>query len=68
MTAVLDSPAAAPATQQDASVCVLCGKAFSEFGNNPWPLATLDDGQCCDSCNGSKVLPARMARLVKAKA
>ena len=35
---------------------------FSEFGNNPWPLATLDDGQCCDACNW--VIPAPIAGVV----
>jgi hypothetical protein len=45
-------------------ICVLCGEPFSEFGNNPWPLATLDDGQCCDYCNGAYVIPARLAGMV----
>jgi len=59
------SPAAVPATATPKKVCVLCGESFTEFGNNPWPLATLDDGQCCDECNYGRVLPARLARLVK---
>ena len=58
-----DTPASAPSAEK---VCVLCGTPFTEFGNNPWPLATLEDGQCCNDCNGSRVLPARLARLVKA--
>ena len=37
--------------------CVLCGKVFEGFGNNPQPLA---DGKCCDSCNFLKVIPARL--------
>lgn len=46
-------------------VCALCGNPFGEYGNNPWPLAVLDrDGQCCDECNASRVLPARLALLV----
>ena len=36
--------------------CVLCGKLFSEYGNNPMPLAK---GLCCDECNEKKVLPER---------
>ena len=41
--------------------CVLCGKKFTEWGNDPWPLA--EDGWCCDQCNALKVIPARLARL-----
>ena len=40
--------------------CVLCGCEFNEWGNNPWPLA--DDGWCCDTCNATKVIPARLRR------
>ena len=42
--------------------CVLCGEDFTDFGNNPSPLAELNvdgSGQCCDKCNETKVLPAR---------
>jgi len=42
---------------QKDKICVLCGKAFKEYGNNPAPLK--DEGECCDSCNDTKVLPAR---------
>jgi hypothetical protein len=67
--AVRKAPAPAATT---AKVCVLCGEQFSEFGNNPYPLATLDEGECCDRCNGARVLPARSAcaadRMTTAKA
>lgn len=43
--------------------CVLCNKEFTEYGNNPWPLA--DKGQCCNDCNINKVLPARIHILQK---
>jgi DNA-directed RNA polymerase subunit RPC12/RpoP len=42
-----------PSTQ----VCVLCGKAFFGYGNNPDPLA--DDGVCCSLCNNKFVVPSR---------
>jgi hypothetical protein len=43
--------------------CCLCNKKFTEFGNNPWPLATLEnDGQCCDECNCLQVIPARFTK------
>lgn len=60
------SPADASAPATPDAVCVLCGAVFSEFGNNPWPLASLDDGRCCDMCNGTRVIPARLAGLVDA--
>jgi hypothetical protein len=41
--------------------CVLCGGRFSEWGNNPAPLAL--QGACCDHCNRTKVIPARLASL-----
>lgn len=48
--------------------CVICGREFSGYGNNPWPV--MQSGKCCDECNFDVVLPARMAgntRKVKAK-
>lgn len=38
--------------------CVLCGKYFDEWGNNPYPITTK--GSCCNFCNDTKVLPARI--------
>jgi hypothetical protein len=64
MPTTLSPVAAAPAAGTPEKVCVLCGEPFTEFGNNPWP--TADDGDCCDNCNRSRVLPARTARLAKA--
>jgi hypothetical protein len=67
MTALVESPAAAPApVATEARVCVLCGETFSTFsgiGNNPWPLASPDDGDCCNQCNSTRVIPARLARI-----
>lgn len=53
-------------------ICCLCGRAMFEWGNNPWPLAELDEhghNQCCDECNDTKVLPARivMAQTMRVK-
>jgi len=39
--------------------CCLCKKNSVGFGNNPAPIK--NKGQCCDSCNMRKVLPARFA-------
>ena len=47
--------------------CCICRKWSlgrgdkKQFGNNPAPLKTT--GQCCDSCNISKVIPIRMQRI-----
>lgn len=38
--------------------CCLCGKVVSGYGNNPAPLKI--EGVCCDECNLTKVIPARI--------
>jgi len=55
---------------QELQDCVLCegkiwpqinpedGKPFWGGGHNPAPLA--DEGKCCDWCNKTKVIPARI--------
>ena len=59
MSAILTKPAAAPAAaDEDTFVCVLCGSTVAEFGNNPDPLASVDE-RCCNRCNAEKVVPAR---------
>lgn len=40
--------------------CVLCKKKFFGFGNNAQPLKK---GLCCDDCNLTKVIPARLGGL-----
>lgn len=44
----------------DTKTCVLCGRTFDGWGNDPYPLAS--HGECCDECN-SKVVEARLRRL-----
>lgn len=48
-------------------ICCLCGKEKEGFGNNPYPLCKEDDfeSRCCDDCNISLVIPARIARAYK---
>ncbi len=41
-------------------ICVLCGKEFEGYGNNPEPLA---EGSCCDECDCLKVIPERIMKL-----
>jgi hypothetical protein len=39
--------------------CAICQKRIDgEHGNNPHPVA--EDGFCCDHCNWTVVLPARV--------
>ncbi len=39
--------------------CSLCGDTFTGYGHNPAPLAHHDQ-RCCDVCNDTKVIPARL--------
>jgi len=51
--------------------CVICGKPYIGYGNNPAPVYNGPE-QCCDECNATIVIPARMGApidpLLKAKA
>jgi hypothetical protein len=46
--------------------CCLCGGKFEGFGNNPFPLR--ENGRCCDGCNATQVIPARLERHYALKA
>lgn len=42
------------------NICDICGKEFEGYGNNPAPL----DGKiCCDLCNKTYVVPARLKKI-----
>ena len=43
--------------------CCLCKEEFEGWGNNPSPLANSNK-ECCDECNATKVIPARL-KLIK---
>ncbi len=43
--------------------CCLCGKSFTGYGNNPYPVDKDLEHRCCDVCNVTKVLPARVLEL-----
>jgi hypothetical protein len=45
--------------------CELCGEWFDGYGHNPEPLADFEEGRCCDICNDTKVIPARLAAMVE---
>lgn len=44
--------------------CVICRKNFDGKGNNAEPIAK---GLCCDFCNTSKVIPARLMLMANAR-
>jgi len=45
----------------DIPCCCLCPKPLIGWGNNPYPLKSEDDPVgCCNECNTTKVIPARM--------
>jgi len=48
-------------------MCSLCENKCEGWGNNPYPLCEESDmeARCCDSCNMTKVLPARIKAIVE---
>jgi len=50
---------------QSKQTCVICGKEFEEWGNNPHPI--YEEGVCCDSCDYEKVIPARIEFVILSK-
>lgn len=46
--------------------CCICGKKCEDkYGNNPYPLFTGKNERCCNECNDSYVLFARLNRVSK---
>lgn len=43
-------------------VCSICGKEIEGFGNNAEPI---NHGKCCDECNATVVIPARLQEIMK---
>ena len=42
--------------------CCICGKEIDEMNsNNPFPYKT--EGRCCNECNYTYVIPARLGML-----
>lgn len=37
--------------------CSICGKNYKGYGNNAQPI---NDGECCDKCNFTVVVPTRL--------
>ena len=43
--------------------CCICGTEIKGWGNNPWPVSKKEGDECCDLCNVTYVLPARISRV-----
>ena len=43
-------------------ICSICGTPFTEWGNNAQPVNT---GRCCNLCNDTVVIPARIRAMRK---
>ena len=46
--------------RDEVKVCSICGSKYTGWGNNAWPV---NDGRCCDRCNGMYVIGARLRML-----
>ena len=49
--------------KKEEHICCICGKKFNGYGNNPDPVKK--EGRCCDDCNSTKVIPARLEEWIK---
>ena len=47
-------------------ICCICGKEHVGYGHNPNPVTT--NGECCNECNMSVVIPARIKECTKGSA
>ena len=54
-------------TAETRRLCSLCGEPFLGMGHNPEPLKRYQD-RCCNDCNQTKVIPARMRAYNRAAA
>jgi hypothetical protein len=41
------------------------GKMYWDKGHNPAPVKTGEDDRCCDNCNATVVLTARLGAVVR---
>ena len=44
-------------------VCCICGKTFTGYGNNLYPVSKNAHDRCCDQCNLDTVIPARLMEM-----
>lgn len=44
-------------------ICCICGKKFTGWGNNPYPVVKDENARCCDECNSTVVIPTRIEQM-----
>ncbi len=49
------------------NICCICGKKYTGWGNNPWPVVKDENARCCDECNNNQVLSARLTQMFSGK-
>ena len=49
---------------EEEHICCICGKRFKGYGNNPEPVKKFEDGVCCNECNESVVMTARIEKIM----
>jgi len=47
--------------KKEKHTCCICHKEFFGYGNDPRPVKQM--GRCCDHCNQTVVIPARIKEL-----
>ena len=52
-------------SNQEVKICCICGKEFTGWGNDPWPVNTSETARCCDMCNSLHVVPARLEQMIR---
>jgi hypothetical protein len=52
-------------TDMKPNKCCFCGKEFFGWGNNPWPARKDYTAVCCNECNITVVIPARIEQVKK---
>jgi hypothetical protein len=60
LTGVLQVIARRIADESNLPTCSICQLPYEGYGNNAWPI---NDGRCCDGCNWSTVIQARIRSI-----
>ena len=50
--------------KEEEHICCICGKRFKGHGNNPEPVKKIDEGVCCNECNETVVMRARIEQIM----
>ena len=51
-------------SKEEEHICCICGKRFKGYGNNPEPAKTVEEGVCCNACNETVVMRARIEQIM----